>query len=170
MNLSRVERWLLSNQLRILEALCPEESPDFAKARLILERGYEIHYDWAAASVCRDVGVSQAECLEVAGILEMFCHLRASYEALDDHSGLSEMALRMDGFDANNEWGQMKYARDLCRIDVRFAHLDPNRFYDSHEPRMPLYMRILSTWKESAPKSLLSKEDLLRIQAARSMQ
>lgn len=170
MNLSKVERWLLSNQLRILEALYPEEAPDFAKARLILERGYEIHYDWAAASVCRDVGVSQAECLEVTDILEMFCHLRASYEALDDHSGLSEKALRMDGFDANNEWGQMKYARDLCRIDGRFAHLDPNAVYDSHMPRMASYRRMLSAWKENASECLLSKEGLLRIQKVRSMQ
>ena len=44
--LTRVERYILSNQFRILEALYPDEASHFATTREALEHGYEILYDW----------------------------------------------------------------------------------------------------------------------------
>ena len=44
--LSRLDRLFLSNQLRILEALYPEEANDLARRREALECGYEMLYDW----------------------------------------------------------------------------------------------------------------------------
>jgi hypothetical protein len=39
MQLSGVERWILSNQLRILEALYPDDAGSLAEQRTSLERG-----------------------------------------------------------------------------------------------------------------------------------
>ncbi len=45
MKLTRTERWILSNQYRILEALYPDERGSLEKARIALESGYELEYD-----------------------------------------------------------------------------------------------------------------------------
>src|SRR3546814_8285721 len=48
--LSRKERLFLSNQMRILEALYPEEAQYISTQRVAVERGYEFLYDFELMS------------------------------------------------------------------------------------------------------------------------
>ena len=44
MPLSKLERYFLSNQLRIMETLFPNEADDFAVQREAIEQGYSFVY------------------------------------------------------------------------------------------------------------------------------
>lgn len=66
MKLSRTERWMLSNQYRILEALYPADAGSYARHREALESGYELHYDWMIGSIYDDKDtLSSEDCREV---------------------------------------------------------------------------------------------------------
>lgn len=53
MDLTREQRWILANQYRILERLYPNEAECHAKAREVLENGYEFNYDWIAQHISK---------------------------------------------------------------------------------------------------------------------
>ncbi len=48
MDLSLKDRIIISNQLRILEALYPDEADWYANHRKAVEQGYKLHYGWIA--------------------------------------------------------------------------------------------------------------------------
>src|SRR3546814_16599785 len=72
--LSRKERLFLSNQMRILEALYPEEAQYISTQRVAVERGYEFLYDFELMSHIYegDDTLSSDEAKEVWDTLEMF--------------------------------------------------------------------------------------------------
>ncbi|MEK6299699.1 MAG: YfbU family protein [Acidobacteriota bacterium] len=169
MKLSRIERWVLSNQYKILERLYPEESSGYAEAREALERGYELNYDWPVLQVVEDDDVLIADaCREIIDILQMFSVIKSSLAELDDKSGVSAFELKFGGFDGNNESKELSYARYLCRSDGgRFKDLGEDPIFNCHMPTLRTYRRMLAAWQQSTDKVSLSKEDLVRIQDAR---
>src|SRR3546814_7990310 len=72
--LSRKERLFLSNQMRILEALYPEEAQYISTQRVAVERGYEFLYDFELMSNIYegDDTLSSDEAKTVWDKLEMF--------------------------------------------------------------------------------------------------
>jgi uncharacterized protein YfbU (UPF0304 family) len=169
MNLTTTERWILSNQLRILEALYPDEARFLHQDREAIERGYELHYDMAAQHIYIDKQtMTSAECEEVINILNMFRMIKRAYDALDDKSGIEEWATRFDGFDGNDEPKQMAYARYYCSLDGgKFAELDRGDDFNSHSPTLDAYRRMLGEWQNSEDRYHLTKDDLVRITSAR---
>ncbi len=166
MKLTRTDRWILSNQYRILEALYPNEATAFAEAREAIECGYELHYRSLSEHIY-DEGFSVEECNEVVDILDMFCTLKHSYEELPNKSGIDASEIEFDGFDGNYETKHMVYARYFCNHDGgRFSELTPNNDFNSHAPRLDRYRRMVKRWKDCADKHSLKKEDILRIMAA----
>lgn len=167
MKLSRIERLMLSNQYRILEALYPDERDSFANSREAIESGFEIEYDWHTEYIHRDV-VTVDECREVIEILDMFTALGRAFNDLGDKSGIEESKIRFVGFDGNNETKQLAYAEYLQK-NGKFSDLTGLDGLNSHMPLLPNYRRMVVEWLRSASRYSLTKEDIIRIGEARSL-
>jgi uncharacterized protein len=167
MKLSRIERWLLVNQMRMLEALYPDEAKSIAEHREALEQGYELHYDEFAQHIYDDSdGLSAEGCKEVLQILSMHQALKRSYDNLSDKSGIDEYRVRFAGFDGNDpiEGTMMAYTRWFCDSrGGRFKELDRGDDFNSHAPLLGSYRAMLKEWEKSKDKNRLTKDDIIRI-------
>ena len=162
MELDKKERLILSNQLKILEKLYPEESDYYARHRKALEEGYALHYNWLFENI--DDEMNAEECKEVVDILDMYRAISFSYQKLEDKGELEgHYYLEFRGFDGNNETKQMAYAQyfmiDLDRFkELRYDQPSPD--LNSHMQMMPKYRNMLSKWKNCKDKNHLSKDDI----------
>jgi len=140
---------ILSNQLKILERLYPEEADAYANQRKAVEEGYSFHYPSLMDHIYNEMTVE--ECREVLDILQMFSTIKISFEDLDDKSDIKENRIRFAGFDGNNETRQMIYARyfivDLERYDELRSGSQYSD-YNSHSPSIDRYRRMLKVWEE----------------------
>lgn len=160
--LSRVERWILSNQYRILEALYPEEADHLAHAREALEQGFEGRYEDLASHIDESV-LSPQECREVVDILAMYDALQRSRTALGEQTKIKEEEVRFAGFDGNNETAQMVYARHFCGGPLgRFQGLDTAKDFNSHFPSLDSYRAMLRVWKDQCKGSYQMTEAQIR--------
>jgi uncharacterized protein YfbU (UPF0304 family) len=167
MKLTRAERWILSNQFRILEALYPDEAESFQKAREVVEEGYELNYDWITQHISPDNHMlSDEECREIIDILAMFSALKDSYQNLTDASEIEEQAITFGGFDGNSETTQRDYVLFLVDREHKFLSLDRGHDFTSDRPRLYAYRRMLLEWRKSDESYELVKEDILRIVSA----
>ncbi len=151
MKLSKAERYSLSNQLRILEALYPDEAEDLAVQREALERGYEFIYEMNISQTIDDDDImSTDECKEVWDTMDMFLSIDRTIEALGSE-GLEDFHLiRFAGYDGNNESKFMAFASYTVERLKRFTHLplrEPD-YFNSHMPMRDAYQRMLSEWKK----------------------
>lgn len=164
MSLTRNERWILSNQYRILAALCPDEAEHFDAAREAIDCGYELHYSWLTEHIYEDI-MSVEECREVIDILSMFEKIKWAYDALADKSGIDEWRTKFGGFSGNEEGKQTAYARYYCTHDTpRFVTLGlTDKDFNGHIPVLGRYRRMLGLWEASQDKNALTKEDIVRI-------
>ncbi len=108
---------------RILEKLYPEEAEHHARAREVLEDGYELNYDWIAEHIAERT-MSEDECKEVLNILDMFSALERSYRQLAEKpAGVDERDVRFHGFDGNHETDQLGYALFLIEKEGKWQEL-----------------------------------------------
>jgi uncharacterized protein len=167
MNLTRTERWILSNQYRILEKLYPDEAEALARNRDALEMGYELEYREACQHIYDDRDTMTIdECKEVIDILAMFSEIKTDFTSLTDKSGIDEWATKFIGFDGNDETKQMGYVRYIVEQGNRFETLDRGDNFNSHAPMLEPYRRMLREWNSSTNKMHLTKVDLIRITSA----
>ena len=169
MKLTKVERWILSNQYLLLQALCPRDAQVYAEARDAIDHGYEREYDELSQHILDgDEIMTVAECNEVLDILEMFRGLKFAYKNLEDKEGINESATRFAGFDGNNESKYMAYARYFCQADGgRYPELDRGDKFNSHIRMLDAYRRMLAQWRPCDKTRLLSKDEIMRITEAR---
>ncbi len=165
MQLTRTERWILSNQYRILEALYPKEAADLSIAREALESGFELEYEHLCEHVYSDDNVLTVDkCKEVIDTMAMFDALKRSYDALADKSGIEEWRVKFAGFDGNNETMHMAYARYFCTSGIpRFQDLDRGDNFNSHMPTLARYRAMLQQWRECGKNHELSKDQIIKI-------
>lgn len=161
MKLSRKERWVLSNQYRILAALDKDEASYYKKVVEILERGYELDYPVDHIYDDEDI-MTYGECVEVRKILDMFSSLKYSYEELEDKSGIETRWLKFSGFSGNTETKYFGYVQFLVEREGYFKDLDIKKF-DSHMPTLQIYRAMLHEWENSADEFNLTKSDIIRI-------
>jgi uncharacterized protein YfbU (UPF0304 family) len=170
MKLSRVERWMLVNQMRILEALYPDEAKSISEQREALEEGYELHYGEFAQHIYDDKDtLSEEGCREVLNILSMHQTLKRAYDKLEEKSGIEDHRVRFAGFDGNDavEGTMMAYARWYCNSHGgRFKDLDRGDDFNSHALMLDSYRSMLKEWEKSADKNRLTKDDIIRITSA----
>ncbi|MDP9379776.1 MAG: YfbU family protein [Chloroflexota bacterium] len=162
MQLSQVERWILTNQYRIMEILDSTKARQYARARKVLESGYELEYDSISQHIDRHTLGAEA-CREVRNILSMFVALSSSYTALTDTSGIEEQDITFRGFDGNSETAQMGYTRFLVDQKQMFTDLPRGDSFNSHIPLLNTYRRMLREWEQSTYKYNLTKDDIIRI-------
>lgn len=173
MKLTKVERWMLANQYRILEALYPKEKKSLQRCQEILEHGFEYEYSEISKHIYKDEdALSEQECREVIEILTMFNELGYWYGQLKDKKGIDKNDILFSGFDGNDtqEVKYLSYARFVCEAeDKPFAHAvkKPTDLYNSHFPALEVYRRMMEEWKKSKEKRQLTKEDIVRIVGAK---
>lgn len=164
MNLTKVERIIISNQFMILEKLYPEDANYYSTRRKALECGYKIHYD--------DIGegyfdeMSEDESREVIDILDMYRALTFSYQRLQDKDGIDEEDIHFDGFDGNDEIRQYLYAQYFILDLDRFEELKYGREHpdlNSHANRLNKYRAMLPVWKSFPDRFNLSSEQIRTI-------
>jgi len=158
MKLSKIERYSLSNQLRILEALYPNEASEFAVQREVFENGYELLYESGMQHVYDDDDVlTEKECLEVWDTMEMFEGIDRSFKNLGiDHDEHGFTKFR--GYDGNSEGKFMSFAEFTVKKERRFAYLPLNEadYFNSHMQVRETYNRMLEVWREVDPKDRYS--------------
>lgn len=164
MQLSKLERLMLSNQYKILEALYPDDADYYKQHRDAIESGYELHYSWIAEHIYDGTeSMSIEECREVFAILELFSTLKRSFSALEDKNGIEEWRVKFMGFDGNNETKQMGYTRYLVDDLRRYGDLNRGDDFNSHCPSIDRYRAMVDRWNSLGKPHSLSKEHILEI-------
>lgn len=148
--LTRFERYRLANELRILEALYPDEADDFAVQREALERGYELFYGWHMEHIYDGESVMSAkECLEVWDTLDMFDGINRAIKKVGKPEYREHFMAMFRGYDGNNESKFMGFARYTIERLKRFDYI-PLRETDkwnSHAPVREMYGRMREVWE-----------------------
>jgi len=164
MDLTVIERLLISNQFRILAKLYPEEEEYYSVQRKALENGYKLHYAEIVENFYEEM--TEQECLEVVDILDMYRALTFSFENLKEKEGIREEEIHFDGFDGNNETRQYLYARYFILDLDRFTELtygQKNPELNSHSARLKKYRNMLAVWKLYKDKHDLSSKQIRAI-------
>jgi uncharacterized protein YfbU (UPF0304 family) len=149
--LSRLERYSLSNQLRILEVLYPDEAKALAVQREAIERGYEMIYSWYFEHIYDGSDVmTEEESKEVWDTFEMFDAIHRSIDALQASDLASHNASKFRGYDGNSETKFMTFAEFTVERLERFDYLPMARkgHWNSHMPMRDVYARMLKEWKK----------------------
>lgn len=164
MELSKKDRLIIANQLKILAKLYPSESNEYENQRKAIEYGYSLNYSGLFDSIYDEM--LKEECQEVIDILKMYRAITFSFQKLKDKIGINEYHLKFQGFDGNNETDQYSYVCYFI-IDLnRFQELKYGLEYpdlNSHSPMLDKYRKMLDVWKEYNNKNQLTKEDIINI-------
>ncbi len=162
--LTLAERWIIFNQLQIIELLSPsKEKKNHGQTvqQEALINGYESFYGCPIDDETLDSETSS----RVHNILGMFTVLRASYGKLADKSGLSAESVEFEGFDGNNESDEHGFANFLCRAGRYEGVLKEDN--NSHGPTIARYEAMLTRYREVresvTPLEPLTKEQILAI-------
>lgn len=162
---TREERYRLSNQLRILEALYPDEADEFAVTREIIERGYEMMYSWHLDNIYDgDDAMSVDECTEVWDTLEMFGEIARTLDQNPQIKPDENRFTKFAGYDGNNESKFLSFAQFTVERLNRFEYvplLKP-KYWNSHFPVRDVYRRMLEVYLNlpMQRRHSLSSEDL----------
>ena len=169
--LSKFERLILSNQMRILEALYPDEADGIAIQREAIENGYELLYRWQAQYIYEgDDVMTSEECLEVWDTLDMFDAINRAIERLEKSEYRENWAATFAGYDGNYESKFMAFAAYTVQRLRRFEYVPLRRegHWNSHSPMRGVYGRMRSIWDRCSPdhRHNLSEAELQEILAA----
>ena len=149
--LSRLDRYFLSNQLRILEALYPDEADDIAVRREAVERGYEMLYHWDMDFIYGgDDVMTVEESSEVWDTLDMFCAIDMSAKRIGKAELQGSAFAKFRGYDGNNETKFMAFAAFTVERLNRFEYVPmPKKgYWNSHMPTRHAYNRMLAEWRK----------------------
>jgi uncharacterized protein YfbU (UPF0304 family) len=146
---SRLDRLFLSNQMRILEALYPDEAEGIAVQREAIERGYEMLFGWDMDHIYTgDEMMSVEESHEVWTTLEMFDAINRFMKKTDDLEIKKSPYAKFAGYDGNNESKFMSFTAYTVERLKRFEHvpLQKAKYWNSHMPVRGIYCRMVSEW------------------------
>jgi uncharacterized protein len=159
MELTKLERLILTNQFRILEKLDPNSARQSQSACEILRHGYSLEYDTLAA-FCSDE-ISRATCEEVRDILDLYRALKKALRELPAGSLTPEDAT-FKGFDGNEESEHFGYTLFLIETLGKWGESktsEPN----SHSPMIHRYRPMVERWKKCSDKWDLTVTDVTGI-------
>ncbi|OJF93978.1 hypothetical protein AX761_19470 [Rhizobium sp. 58] len=149
--LSRLERLFLSNQMRILEALYPDEAEGVAIQREAIERGYEMLYQWDMDYIYDGEDKMTAdESTEVWDTLDMFDAINRYVSKTPDDQNAEQHFTKFMGYDGNNETKFMAFTAYTIERLKRFDYVPTVRkgYWNSHMPVRPIYHRMLNEWRK----------------------
>ena len=164
LNLSTVERMLLENQYKILEALNPDNAKEYIKRQTILQRGYAFFYEDAVDGFDE---LSLNESHHVFAVLDIYRILEFSYHKLSDKSGINPILLKFPGFDRDEEWKYWHFSEFLKEIG-RWQELPAPS--NSHLPSKRNYGAMLERYHKVKAKHapigwdhILTKSEIIEI-------
>ncbi len=165
MELTRMERLIISNQLKILESLYPQEEEYYANQRKAIENGYKLHYDSIFVNISKDE-MSEEDCQEILNILDMYRAITFSYEKLSDKNGINEEDIVFKGFDGHNETNKYLYTNyfifDLKRFDeLKYGQEFPD--FSSHVEMLDTYKKMLNIWNKYPNKHNIDKNQIIEL-------
>jgi uncharacterized protein YfbU (UPF0304 family) len=169
LKLTRVERWILSNQYKILEQIFPNEADYYREARKAIESGYELEYERLAERIYADKhGLTTEECREVLEILAMFQMLKDVTGTGEGIPGVEPWQVQFAGFDGNTEMSRMAYVHYFYSVHGgRSTELERGDDFNSHTPlSLDRYRRQLAEWRASKTTYSLTADDVKRIASA----
>lgn len=170
LKLTKLDRVVLVNQLRILEALYPDEATSFSVQREALERGYEMLYAWDTENIYDgDDVMTTEESREVWDTLDMFDAINRSMPP--DFDASAYPMTKFMGYDGNNEGKFMGFAQFTVERLKRFEYLPMAKpgYWNSHMPVRPVYQRMLEEWHKATTlvtRFSMSTEALKRVLGA----
>ena len=159
MQLTKLERLILTNQFRILSKLDPTESRFCDQAVEILQNGYTLEY--AALAEHTDKDVPESTCREVRDVLDMYRALQTALRDLPAGS-VKPRDTTFKGFDGNDETEHFSYATFLIEVQGKWAE-SKDCDLSSHHPMLDDYRKMLSRWRQCPDKWNLTAEDVSRI-------
>jgi uncharacterized protein YfbU (UPF0304 family) len=167
--LTKVERWILANQYKILEQVDPDNAEHYQTMQEILEKGYETEYRWKTQHIYDDDDVvTEEKGHYVINVLAMYDALQQSYQRLADKEGIDQNAFAFPGFDGNNEGEYLGYARFLRDKEEKFTDLQVSgRDLNSHFPTLDMYNRMQNAWAQRGGGHEMSRDDINAILTAR---
>jgi uncharacterized protein len=169
MSLTKTERWILTNQYKILERLDPDNAEEYRTMQEVLERGYEQEYEWKTPYLYDgDSVMTEEKCLYVVNVLAMYDALQQSYQGLGNKGDIEERDVVFPGFDGNNEATYQGYAQFLRNRSSKFTDLrvrDKN--LNSHMPTLQMYNRMQDVWAQLGEGHELSADQIRAILDAR---
>jgi uncharacterized protein YfbU (UPF0304 family) len=149
--LSRLDRLFLSNQMRILEALYPDEAEGIATQREAIERGYEMLYQWDMDYIYDGDDIMTAEeSSEVWDTLDMFDAINRFVEKTNDEAIKASPFTKFMGYDGNNETKFMAFTAYTIERLKRFEYVPTPKkgYWNSHMPVRDTYRRMMEEWKK----------------------
>ena len=172
MKFDKKERYIISNQLLILEKLYPEDAKFYSERREAIEQGYEDECE-AAMEHIYDPLTSDIQ-TEVIDALDMYSAIKRSYDQLDNKTGLDLPQLLFPGFDGNDplESKMMGYAEYLVKTKRKFENVlegqQPHFSFNSHSEQREIYAGMLKVWKAlpGAERYNMSREQITKVKEA----
>lgn len=164
MELSKKDRLIIANQLKILAKLYPSESNEYENQRKAIESGYTLNYSGIFDSIYDEM--PKEKCQEVIDILNMYRAITFSFQELNNNSGIDDYYLKFQGFDGNDETDQYSYTCYFIINLNRFQELKYGLEYpdlNSHSPMLEKYRRMFKVWKECDDKNQLTEKDILNL-------
>lgn len=168
MELSKLERYFLSNQLRILEALYPDEADELAVQREAVEQGYSFVYNMGMDYILDGTdSMTSEESKEVWAVMDMFLSIDKTIQDLGLEHLHGKYFTRFMGYDGNNETKFMGFAAYTVERLRRFTHLPLKEelYFNSHIPTRQIYDRMLNEWRkiEYQHRFPMREEDLMKV-------
>ena len=149
--LTKLERYFLSNQLRILEALYPDEANSLSVRRESIENGYEMLYTWDMDFIYDgDDKMTRAECSEVWNTMDMFDAISRAVTSHGVEAVENNHFAKFRGYDGNNESKFMAFAAFTVERLQRFTYLPgaEQGNWNSHIPTRDTYKRMFEEWQK----------------------
>jgi uncharacterized protein len=153
MELTQVEKLILSNQYEILKGIYPNRAEEFDTILESLQSGYDGDFKELACQGF-EKSLSTTTYQEVREILQMFRALKPAYGV--------PAAANFVGFDGNEEADYHSYAIFLLERRGLWKELHRDD-YNTHCPVLPDYRKMLEEWRITGRSHHLSPEQMERI-------
>ncbi len=165
-NLTKTERLALVNQYRILALLKPEEREFYEKLAHVFEWGYVIEYHQAFQGFSDEMSVEETK--EVRDTLDMYSSMQRAFKdfSAEQRDGIDEKDISFPGWDGNNESSKACYA-EFLRKDGKWEWLKTSGSdgFNSHLPDFGQYERMLSVWRGTKDRVVLTPDEVKKILA-----
>lgn len=158
MHLTKKERLSFIYQLRMLEALYPDDNGGYAQTRDALENGFASEYCGTLFALPDTLDIE--ECDRVTEVMEMY---RAIHLALRDvgpaHPFAQHRMARFAGFDPVFEGRHGAFAEHLVKRGL-YRELAGVVSTHAHRPMLPVYEAMMRVW---APLTRRYQLDLMQV-------
>lgn len=165
MDISNVQRLILSNQYKIMTFLDPDNAERYRRYQTIIERGFGLQMN----ELERDfTELSEETCRTIINIMEMYHALQISNINLRDYlkekADIDERRLNFLGFDAATESRYLSYVRFLVNTEGRYTHFDSGSHgFNSQTPMWDKYQRMLAIWQACPRQYHLCAVEIVQI-------